>query len=295
MLIGLFSVVAVGLIWATIAVIQSHVARTGGSISSFYAVGFSLAAVFGWVLFPQWSRGAAQPSPLLWAVLIGVGLSGVGNGAGKALVIGAMRHGHKGVTLALSQATMIVPFLGGMLLWSERPSAVACLGVAAAAAGACLLALHRGADGAEERCDSRWLPLALSAFAAIGLSRVLFVASTHWGDGPALSLRTPVALSAAGLVHTLRVLLGRRGWDGRMLRLSVLFSVLAVAGYELLFLATDRLSDRGLSGLAFPVGVAVSIAAFSLYSRLVLGEPYNRRSLAGLALTVAGLTLMVLT
>jgi drug/metabolite transporter (DMT)-like permease len=294
MLLGILGAVAVGLIWATIAVIQSRVARSGRSISSFYAAGFSLAALISWVLFPDWSGGAVRATPLLAAVVLWVGLSGVGNGAGKALVIGAMRHGHKAVTLALSQATMLVPFLAGVVLWREQPSLAAWLGVALAGTGAVVLALHRRPGDPDEECDRLWLPLALLSFAIIGAGRTLFISSSHWGAGPALSLRTPVALTAAACIHLLLMLVRRIPYDTALLKLSALFAVLAVVGYEVMFAATDRLEGHGLSGLTFPVGVAVSIAAFSLYSRFVLGEPYNRRSLTGLALTVAGLVLMVL-
>jgi drug/metabolite transporter (DMT)-like permease len=294
MFLGIVCVTLTGLIWATIAVIQSRVARSGRSIPSFYAAGFSLAAVISWVIFPEWSEGAGRPGPLLWAVVLWVGLSGLNNGAGKALVIGAMRHGHKAVTLALSQATMLVPFLGGVALWGERPSGLGWAGVAAAGAGAVLLALHRRPGREDESCDRLWLPLALLAFAIIGSGRTLFVASTHWGDGPALSLRTPVALTAAGGIHVAIMLARRTPYDRKLLKLSVVFSLLAVVGYELMFTGTGLLEQEGLSGLAFPVGVAVSIAAFSAYSRFVLREPYNPHSLAGLGLTVTGLALMVL-
>lgn len=295
MLEAFLCLVGVALVWAIIGAIQSRVSREGESIVSFYAAGFSLSGALAWVLFPSWSEGAVRGTPVFAGVVLWIGLSGIANGAGKAMMIAAMRRGHKAVTLAMGQSTMLVPFLAGVVLWGERPGALTWTGIALALVGLATLAMYRGGNRClEVNTAGGWLALALGAFVIMGLGRTCFlVPSQGTKDAVELTTRTPVALTSAAIVHVTLMLVRRTGYDRRLLPLSVAFALLAICGYELMFRATDLLQERGLSGLAFPVSVSICIVAFGMYSRLRLKEPFNRRTVAGMALTAAGLLLMV--
>lgn len=289
---GILLVILAGIIWAAVGVIMSYVASSGRAIPSFYATAGLLAAVFASAFVVRWPAVTDGEVTRLGEMALWVGISGVANGLGKALVVMTMRRGHRGMILAIANASMVVPFMAAAVLWGEEYTETVWVGVACMLAAVVLLARHDRAAPQTTRIRS-WLLPTLLALAIMGIGRTAVIVPSRWaGWDDAARLRPVVALAAAGLVHVAIMLVRRIPFDRRLLPHAALWAALAVVAYSIFFRAVDILGKLGLSGIVFPTAVGVCVMAFSLYSHVRLREPYTPRALTGLGLALLGLALI---
>lgn len=129
---------------------------------------------------------------------------------------------------------------------------------------------------------------ALGAFAGWGLQQALLASQGYLREQAGLqSLRIPVVTTASLLVWLVGMV-WRQSWP----RASAWWpgmvgAVCSLAGYGLMFRGLDVLRPTGAAGVFFPVAVGTNVVAFACYSMGT--ERWTKRSLAGLALGVAGL------
>ncbi len=294
MLLGLTLIVIVGLLWTGVGVLQGLVAQARESSVAFYAVGTGLAAVLAWIISPEWSAtGGLGRTDLLGLGVIA--LAAAANALGQILVVSAMRHGPQGLTLALVQAAVTVPFLFSCGYWGERPSAWAWVGVGLLLFSLFFLARGKSAGTPGATASGRWLGLAAGAVLAVGLTQTLLSVPSHWADfaDPA-RLRVPVYLTAGALGFGLAV-----WWRGlrpsrRLWSYGTVWAGLAVASHTLCFRCLDLLAEIKLTALVFPGGMGVSLIAFAAYCHLARGERYAPVAKLGLGCCLAGVLLMAL-
>lgn len=279
MLGGLLGIIGLGLLWTAVGVIQTRVAK-GGGIAAFYAVGTPLVAILALPLV-DWSQ--VSVAQLAEPALLAVAVAGAINAGGQQLMIHAMRRGHRGLSWAIGQSAMVWPFVAAVLIWGEQPGLIGWLAISLLLIGLVLSARPTGA-----RLGPAWVAVALCSWLAIGIGQVCFALPSQMGGAITAGLRTPVALSAAAVVHiTVCLLTGQRP-SRRDARLALLWSVVALAAFGLLFATLDSLATVGRTGIVFPLATATTIAAFALYSRLRLHESLGRGQTIGLATILLG-------
>lgn len=293
MLFGLTLIVVIGLLWTGVGVLQGLVAQARESSAAFYAVGTGLAAILAWLILPEWSAAGGLGRTELLGLGV-IALAAAANALGQILVIQAMRLGPQGLTLALVQAAVAVPFLFSCGYWDERPSGWAWLGVGLLLFS--LFFLARGKPAATPAAASgRWLGLAATALVAVGLTQTLLSVPSHWADfsDPA-RLRVPVYLTAGAAGFGLAIWLRGLRPSRRVWSYGTIWAVLAVASHTLCFRCLDLLAAVKLSALVFPGGVGVSLIAFAAYCHLARGERYAPVAKLGLGCCLAGVLLMAL-
>ena len=300
MIQGILLSLASGLLFGSVGVILRRVSRAGGSLVAYYALFGTFYLALALVFQVRWRLVAGVDRLPMLSLLIG--LSGVVSGLGMLLMTRSMALGHGGVSWAISQSALVVPFLAGVLLWGDRASAGGWAGLVLVLAMIAVLGRRPGEGDVGRQTASAaprrgpWIASVAGAFAALGVSQALSSIPSRW-DGWTDAAGLRVALSAAGFLVVLLVLLAftkdRR--PGRLVPLLALaHGVVGFLGQAALFASLDRLAPHGLTAAAFPVSIGTTIVSFSLYSALVLRERFRPLDIASLAAGSSGIALLAL-
>jgi multidrug transporter EmrE-like cation transporter len=294
--IGVAGAVATGLLWATVGIVLSRAARRGIAFAPFMAANFSMAASVAFLVYPRhqvWLSGDVACVGPLVAAIIGGGLI---SALGVICTQRGMQLGHHGATWTISQSGLAIPFLAGLLIWSDHARVGNIVGAAAILSGLVLLGYTRddGEAGAP-RHGIRWLLFALFAFLAIGTAQTCMGIPSRWaGWTDEARLRVPLFLIGSLLGHTIVTgLQGHRVRKGYS-REAVLLAVIGLVSQFLMFRTLDVFAEFHRVGLAHPIAVGTCIVGFGLYSILVLRERINLPRLAGLILAALGVVLVAL-
>lgn len=297
MLTGLLLIFVVGWIWVLVGVVLTRVAATGTSVIAFYLVGCWLAAAFAWGFLVDWPLLRAGLPARSGELALWLGIAGTLNSLGQLLLVKAMNAGHKGVSWAIVQLAMLVPFGSALLFWQERLTVAGAAGLLLLLGAILLLSRGRQAGvAATVPVSSRsWLGLVLGALLLIGSSQACQAVPSHWaGWQDAGRLRVALLATGGALANTVWVSALRPRITRPALRYGALWAVLAILSYLLLFRALDHLARAGLSCFAFPIGQATCMIGFALYSFWRLKEPFNRTVRYGLGCGLLGIVLMAL-
>lgn len=295
MLLGFLCIALVGIVWVLVGVVMTRVAAAGVSSIVFYATGCWIAAIVSWLLFADWSILMAGLPPRAGELAGWLGVSGTFNSIGQLLLIKAMKSGHKGVSWAIVQIAMLIPFLSSVLFWGEKISWPGIAGMAALLGAIVFMAQQR--SGAEFRGPGGskfvWLCAVVGALTMIGSAQAFQAVPSYW-TGWADEARLRVCLLALGgaLANTIWMVLLRQKVSLPALRYGACWAVLALISYGLLFVGLDHLAAAGMSGYAFPLGQATCMIGFAFFSRFWLKEPFHWPARLGLALGLLGILLL---
>jgi drug/metabolite transporter (DMT)-like permease len=254
---------------------------------------FGLLIVF--CIVPDYRMLANGLPPGGWT-LMGVMLAaGVVNAFGILALQRAMRKGHHGITWAIGQSAMIVPFLAGVLIFGEPPAAVRLAGVGAVLASLAAFGYARE-DGARGRPPSKswsWFLMALAALGILGVQQSLTSLPSHM---PALTDTARLRIPFMFLGNAAIILALWRRDGGRPSRLTLALAlvgvVIGVPGSLALIRGLDLLAGGSMASLAFPVAVGSCVLSFAAYSALVLRETFTRWHVAGMAVGLTGMILL---
>lgn len=297
MLTGLLLIVVVGWLWVLVGVVLTRVAATGTSVIAFYLVGCWLAAVFAWGFLVDWQVLRAGLPARTGVLALWLGIAGTLNSLGQLLLVKAINAGHKGVSWAIVQLAMLIPFCSALLFWQERLTVAGATGLLLLLGAVVLLSRGRlPAAAAPVRASTmNWLGLVLGALVLIGTAQACQAVPSHWaGWRDAGRLRVAFLATGGALVNTVWVVALRPPLTRPALRYGMWWAVLAVLSYVLLFRALDQLARAGLSSFAFPIGQATCMIGFALYSFWRLREPFSRSVWCGLGCGLLGIALMAL-
>ena len=260
-------------VYGTADFLGGHAARRASVLTVTFVSG--AAGLVSLLLAMPFLPGHASQADLAWGA--GAGLSG---GIGIALLYRAFAIGP--VSLAapvISLAALAMPVLAGALL-GERPSALALIGIALAAAAFPLLS-NTGEAGLRESPIRRSMGIAVAAGIMVGGFLVLMGrVSRDAGVMPLLMARLVTVVLFAALVVARR----ERAWPVAGVRTTVAAGVLDSFANVMYFIAVHH-------GALAIVGTIISLspATTVLLARLVLSERWTVHQRAGLAFAAAAI------
>ena len=210
-------------------------------------------------------------------------LAGVGGGAGLAAFYRALSLGTMSVVSPIAACSAVVPFVISIAT-GERPGSLALVGAVVALAGAVLASAEERRSDSPER--SRAILLAVGAAVALGVFIYFLGLGSREGD----ALSTLVGARGGSLATLLTGALVVRA------RLRVPRRALAaVAAVGLLDVTANALfacaSGHGLLSLVSVLGSLYPVMTVVL-AHLLLHERLTRAQQVGIALAVAGVTLI---
>lgn len=283
-----------GCSWSFLGSLMGRASSGTRSGSAFLSIGTGLVALAGWVFLVDWPLLISGQVPRLWTAVAWTAAAGVTNGLVQLSMVMTMSRGHKGLSWALGQSAMVIPFCAGIFLWNETVGVTGWSGVVALLLAVGLIASRKGGgDGAALLGSPGWLGCAFLTMGLIGVTQLLFSVPSYWPDwDDVASIRLPVNATATCLVHCMVLGLTRQRPDGVCLRMGLLWLCGSFPSFLLLFLTLDRMEAVNLRPIVFPLAVGACMVSFLLYSRFWLCEAFPRRVLVGLSLALVGIVLV---
>ncbi len=295
MIAGVLLLIFTGLCWTFVGAVLSYCTRNRIAVVTLLGPQSVLAVLIAFWFLPDYSllrQGMPAGMPALVGVMLAAGLA---NGIGILVMQRAMSMGHHGMTWAIGQSALIMPFLAGLLIFHEPPTVWRLAGVGAILSSLVVFGLARehAEEGHSRKVPRSWFPLALATLVILGVGQVLITMPSHI---PALTdtarLRMPLIYFGNGAV--IFALWHRQG--GRPSRRTLALAVIGVAigfiGMFSLLRGLDLLAGCQMASLGFPIAVGSCITLFALYSATALRESFTRRHLAGLVLGITGIVLL---
>lgn len=296
MMLGVLLLVATGFAWTFTGVILSWCSRHRLAPVMLLGPQSLLGVLVVFAVMPDYTRLRAGPTAGEWALVAVMLMAGMVNACGVLTLQRAMHRGHHGVTWAIGQSAMVLPFLVGVLVFGESPSPWRLLGLLAILASLFTLGYVESTPvEANKPAGPAWGLLALAALALLGSGQTLSALPSYM---PALidaaHLRLPVFYLGNGAIMI--VLWRRHGGqpDRRIMILAIIGVVTGLSGTLALFHGLDLLAQARLASLGFPIAVGTCIVGFAVYSSAVLREPLTRGHLVGMMLGAAGVTLLAM-
>ena len=282
-------------LWSMIAVVFDRAAKKNLKLYSFYTCGMILGTALS-LFFVDWNvllRGRIERLPELIVIIT---VSGIANSVSMLLMIKAMKYGHSSLVWALAQSAVVVQFVFATVFWGESINLLQVLGLFSV-----FLALALTASGAANQPGGqsgnpgKQFLLVLGCFCLIGLSQILFSAPSHWQNwSDNAGLRVPILyVSSCILMVILSARAGER-MDKSTALIGLVLAVSGVIGARALLAGLDCLMPFNLSKIVYPIAISGSVVLFSLYSFIILKEPFTPKKWLGVALGAGGIIMLSL-
>jgi drug/metabolite transporter (DMT)-like permease len=290
--LGFLLVVAAGVLWAAIGVLNSKVSRRNLDFASYAATGVLIGAALMWT---TWVRhGVIPQQPYVLPIALICGAAGILAGFGYVALQRAMRSGHHGAVWTVAQSAMALPLLTAMIGWHEALTAAGVIGMGLLFISLVMIGLGKHEKNADSETPGTWFWFALLAFLMFGLSQSInsIPSLQQWPD-PARLRPGCYTLGQCCFYVTWMWLRGSRFRRAETL-LAVRYAIYGNVSMVLMYRAMDLLAAHQAAGMTLPVGVGTCIVVFALYSVLWLREKAGFFVIGGILVAVAGVGCLTL-
>lgn len=296
--LGLLFALITGLLWGSVGVIFSWVAKNKYDYLSLMTTSILISAVFAWITIPQYSVFFSDTDvPRLTELSIIFVLSGVFAAFGMVCMNKGMRMGHHASTWTIGQSALALPFLTGVFIWNDIARIWNVIGVAAILSGIVLLGISKQEKEEEitKQSGVPWLIIALGALFLLGIQQTLTTIPSRWeGWSDIARLRVPLGRTG-GLIGFFSVaILLKRYPDKKIIKFGLLLSLVGLPSQVLFFKSLDYFAQVSRAAIAYPIAVGTCIVSFALYSVFVIREPLNKVRTAGIIFGTIGIVLTAL-
>lgn len=300
MFIEVAMLILTGLLWTLIGIAVSRCAVCGQNYNmvqgatAFLTALISIIVLLVFSMWPSTQRGAMIVAGLCI-------LGGIANYANYFLTGHAMKYGHNGLIWALMQTSMVSSFIMGAIFFGDNITLFRIIGALFLLAGVFLMGSAKSSGVVcKDAPRYKWL---VPTLGALVLASVTQCSGTLISYFPELRESSPVFRSAATNIGVFFAFALAVPFDSALKRkptrkeiqysLILLFSGL-IAGYVLFYNALDRLQQYNLTAIGYPVSLGACIAAFMLYSTLILREKTSIAGWGGFLACLAGITFLAI-
>lgn len=285
---GIAFTILTGVIWTVLGAVYSGVASKQKSIVSFMFFSTVFFALLIWIFrFPREISSAELGRVAL--AMIPAGLCGI---AGFQMLFWAMRKGSHAVAWTFTQSAMVLPFLGGWLIFHQAVKWFNFSGLLLIISALCALGISQN-KRAERKNSLAALCLCVGAMFIQGMSQFCTLLPGEWGmSEAALSWRLPLLALNSLAVWTGAFLALRPGFDKETFKMSGLYSFVTAAGQVTLYFAIDALTPAGMTGIVYPAAISICIMLFALYCALFRKEKITSLACCGLLQLLGGVILL---
>ena len=244
--------------------------------------------IFSLIYFESWASFCIAGAVLSM-------ISGAINISGLMLLRKAMDIGNSGVAWAFCQASLLGPFLFGILCYKERPSILQYSGIGAILIALIILGSSNSGDSQESTHRVKYLILSVSSFLFGCVNGSVILTVSKIAPEFSLSVRTLFMLLGAIIILGVICLFSpqkiiiNKGMVVSSLGLS-LFGIFSTIS---MLWGNNELAAVKLGGLAIPIIQGSAIGGFALYSKFFLQEATSLMKWFGILLIILGIILMM--
>ena len=297
---GIIALVLVGASWCLVGAIAGKVPKLGYSMETLYLTGSSIAMIFiAIVCGATTGIGKCAITPLLLtsgAFFLG----GVGCFFQGVAMSRAMQCGPNGIIWAIIQSAMIFPFIFGVAFYDVKLNILRILGI-------CLmigaLVMFAFAKDNSKKTSGSWQVWTFAALIVVGIEQVVTNIPFYYQETKNISSMFNIFCMMFGyLVSSIVVMLFNKNCFTELKTVickksfwiySVSLLPLAALIAIILQLPGMRaMADNGLGAMSFPILVGSCIAAFTLYSAIILKEKFKIIDLIALISCIGGQILL---
>ncbi len=222
-------------------------------------------------------------------------LAGAVSMAGALVLQRSMIYGNSGITWAIGQSALIVPFLCITVLFHEKWDLVKVAGTIFVLCGMAVLSIKGAAQTQTKSTNPKYgILLAMASFAILGLSQSMMSATSYILPPDTAGLR-PVLMTLGCILAAFggKYLLHEKGFRINRTALLIIFlmGLQVLASNTLQFKALDLLKNDNMNGLFYPIAIGTGIAAYAVCSILAFREKANKYTIAGIAVILCGIAL----
>lgn len=300
---ALLLLILVGVIWTITGIVMGGAARRGISNEFMQCLSYALGTVACIALLPLYP-GIKVKGKLAFFALGMYFLVGVLNFFLNLAMATAMKRGPNSMVWAIIQAGMLIPFIVGICLHDVHAGPLRLLGMFFMLVALALISMDKDSSGGAS--GKLWLLLSFMGFLIAGVQQSVATEPSYY---PEIRTGIPIihrclALCSGNLVATLPFLLRqlskgnfsllRVEFEGKWLWLYAiaLQASILIEKLFLSFRAMDIMAKLGSGAISYPVMVISCIAAFTLYSIIILHEKVTWRSTTGLVLCTLGIVML---
>ncbi len=289
-------VVMLGLSWSCVGVIFSKAAEKKINFISFMALSSIITMFVAFMIIPKYSIFLESPSTIYFRAVPHTLMVGVSTALGVICMNKAMKIGHHGATWSLVQSALIIPFLFGIFIWNEDITILNIAGLVVILISILLFGIAKnGSDKIDSSYNIKWLFFSLVCLIFFGSQQVCMAIPSRWTDWQdSMMLRVPFIQLSSVICYNTIMIIQRKKITLKVWRLAILLSCVMIMSQLLLFETLDTFAQFSKTSLVFPIGIGVSMIAFSLYSLLILKEKTNFYNISGMVFGTLGIALVAI-
>jgi len=287
--------IVTGLCWLIEGIVVSQCAQHGlcyRKVQGIFAAGNALIAFCTMLCSGAWPQIGTRETCLV-AMLFA--LAGCANFFAFHFTNVAMKYGHNGIVWSLMQSGMVLSFLMGAIFFHDKATALRVIGLIMILAGMFLLGCAKSSGIGDKKYPlSKWLFPTFAAFLLVGLTHCFIVLPSYYNALATSSFFRGTWLAGASFLCFLGSSFFSKNTQKSNGKIEWMFALLLIAigfisSYVILYPTIDRLAQRHLGGIAYPVSIGVCIVAFMLYSTLVTKEKSSPAGWLGVLLASLGI------
>ncbi len=293
---GISFLTVTGIMWVVMGAVISRAAQKQLNIAFIQGIAGGVVAL---AVIPALCTGQ-MPA---WQVVLSIFLAGFGNYYIFLLMNKAMQTGPNGLVWAMIQSAFIIPFAMGIIFFAVpcslwRLSGLLVLLLATALMG--IAGQKSNREKSDAKGDCKWLWYTIIAFLMGGLDQALgnlpsYLIKEEPFQFCGLLARSGICGAGFAVAWAFHCLFRKENWFARKCTLDIVLMAGSTVGATVcLFYALDTLAKAGAGAIGYPLGMGITIAAFQIYTAVVLKEKLSLFSLLSILLCLSGIVLIML-
>lgn len=290
MLYGLLFSILSGIQWGTLNIAMSKARRSVKDFTPFYVIGGLTALLL--ILLSNLIFGCKViPDTITFRPIAMVVLGTSINAGANICIMSTLGYGASALYLALSSMGFAVSFLWTTFARNEQFTILNVIGITSLCLAVALSAFAKQpTSSAKSKIDFKRLSIALLSTLCGGSSQICFLFAGTEEQLPAMGKTGLIMLTYViifGIAALIRHAMIQNRWQ-ILVATAMTWGTLGMTSYATIFLSIRYLSTISRSGIAFPIGVTIQLAFFTLYTRFFLKEKLSSLQIAALILIGIG-------
>lgn len=289
-------VIIIGLMWATVGVIFSKIAKNSIDFINFMTCSTLITSITTWIILPKY-HVLTTPPPQITALIIVMFLTGMISAFGMTAMHRGMQMGHHGVTWVIGQSALVIPFILGILIWGDKVRLINIIGLLAIITE--LILLGAGDNSGDQQTDKKnggqWLLISLLSLLFLGIQQTTSSIPSRWINWhDTANLRLPIYMIGSFSGYAIVGLWQKKSINFSIWRPAILLSLIIIISNLLLFKALDIFASNSRAALVYPLAIGICTSAFAIYSIAIIKEKTSIAHIVGIILGCAGIILIAL-
>jgi drug/metabolite transporter (DMT)-like permease len=300
---GIIAMVIVGSSWCLTGLVMGDAPKKGIESSLVQFCGSFVSCAFSVIILLATAAYSTSTPKVTFLTCLTYFLGGTVNCIMLQLMSKAMQVGPNGIIWAIIQSALIFPFLGGIVFFDVKLTALRGTGIVLMLVALALFAMTKDNTG---KFDSRkWKLLTFAALVLTALQQNIATLPAYFQEARGVTsiIRSLSTASGTmfGAVCWNLAQMNRQYWQNlknSLKRWTLWKYIMALQGFSLVFAYTlfypgmNVMADAGMGGMCYPMMVGSCIVTFTLTSIWLLKEKTTRLQIIALVFCLSGLVLI---